>query len=104
GAAARSRTPPLPPPQHDRRDPLCDDGPGRRPPAQCERLLDEVFGILEAALHQREQAAMRPDLPALRGLAQLVGERVERVELDLERCAIAEHPEAVEAVIVALEP
>ena len=48
---------------------------------------------------------MRPvaDVPALGGLAQLVGEGVQGVELDVDAAAVAEHPEEVQAVVVGGE-
>jgi hypothetical protein len=75
--------PPLLASQHEQRDPLRDDGPGRGPPADHTGLVDEALGVLETALHQREHGSVRADLPALCGLAELVGERVEHVELDV---------------------
>src|SRR5687768_6777059 len=42
-------------------------------------------------------------MPALRRLPQLVGERPERVELDIHATPVREHPEAVQAVIAPRE-
>ena len=87
--------------QHEQREPVRDDSvPALGPLADCERLRDQLLGLLEPAFHEREHRSTCAHVPLLCGLAKLASERVQRLELDLDAGTIAEDPKAVEAVVV----